>query len=172
MATMLRLNQDPDMVERMEKDLTSKVKEAFESAGVSSMVFGVFSLDDLETKSKDELCNKLAVGVGYVLSEPTAVSTNQKDPLNVGSVNAAKTVDFVFSIILAVPTGPECAERYSATKLLTVLRQSILGSTVSGDSTNRTWAFVKEAPNVAESTEEMLYYSQIWRVAVVIVGAR
>lgn len=169
MATLPRLNTDPGMIERMEVDLATKAEAAYTSAGLSPVVFGVFSLDDLEKKSEADLCQKLAVGVGYAGAEPT-VAQNLRDNLNVGSSNAAKTVDFIFTIILAVPTGAECSERYSATKLLTILRMGILGSSVSGDITNRTWAFVKESPNVQESTDTMLYYSQVWRVAMQVVG--
>jgi len=158
------------MVERMEADLGAKASAAYTAAGISPAILGVFSLDDLEKKLESDLCGKLAVGVGYAGAEPTAVVSNPKAPLNVGSSNAAKTVDFIFTVILAVPTGPECTERHSATKLLTILRLGILGSTVSGDNTNRTWAFVRESPNITESTETMLYYSQVWRVAMPIVG--
>jgi hypothetical protein len=170
MATTPRLNVDPEMIERMEIDLATKSQAAYTAAGIEPSIFGIFSLDDLETKTEADLCQKLAVGVGYAGAEPTAIDTNVKSALNVGSSNAVKTVDFLFTIILAVPTGAECAERYSATKLLTVLRLGIMGSIVSGDITNRTWAFVKEAPNVQESTATMLYYSQVWRVAMPIVG--
>lgn len=166
------VNLDDDMIEAMEKDLQSKAMTAYQTASLSPTVFGVFSLDQLEEHTESELCGKLAVGVGYAGAEPTAVDSNPKAPLNVGSNNAVKTVDFLFTIILAVPTGAECAERYSATKLLTILRKGILGSTIAGDSTNRTWAFVKEAPNVSESTDTMLYYSQLWRAALPIVGQR
>jgi len=71
-------------------------------------------------------------------------------------------IDFLFHVILAVPHGKDCVERYSATKLLTVLRRSIQGKHCDGDATNRTWTFVKEFPNVTESTDTMLYYSQVW----------
>ena len=166
---MARLNQDLEMIERMELDLIAKTQTAYETADMTPAIHGVFSIDDLENKSEADLCQKLAVGVGYEGAEPHSILKTQG---NVGSNNAAKAVDFIFRIILAVPTGPECTERFSATKLLTILRLGILGSTVAGDITNRTWEFVREYPNIQESTETMLYYSQVWRVELIATGQR
>lgn len=157
---LLRLNQDNDLIERLETDLVSKAKEAFYGANLLAGIHGVFSLDDLETQTEDDLCKKLAVGVGYAGAEP---ASDPKGHLNSApGGNTVKAVDFLFHVILAVPHGPDCSERYSATKLLTVLRRSIQGTTCSGDATNRPWAFVKELPNVQDSTDTMLYYSQVW----------
>ena len=161
----LQLNRDLDMIERMEKDLTDKVVEAFSSEGVEGGIYGVFSLDHLEGLTEQDLCRKIAVGVQYTGVE---LYSGVKAPLNTApGGNSAVTLDLKFLIVLGVPTGPDCQERFSATKLLTLLRRDILGSTVSGDRTNRTWAFVKEAPNVDVSSDTMLYYSQAWRVSVV-----
>lgn len=160
----LRLNQDNDMVERMEKDLAGKAREAFYSANLMAGIHGVFSLDDLETQTETDLCKKLAVGVGYAGAEP---ASDPKGHLNSApGGNTVKAVDFLFHVILAVPHGPDCSERYSATRLLTVLRRSIQGTLCSGDATNRSWGFVKELPNVQDSTDTMLYYSQVWLLRV------
>lgn len=168
MTANTRLNADDEMVERMELDLITKARTAFGEAGILASIHGVFSLDDLEAKQESDLCEMIGIGVGYAGAEPTeGIPT----PLNSAPGGpSAKTVFFLFGIILAVPHGPDCKERYSATKLLTILRRSLLGSIVSGDSTNRAWAFVKEAPNVAESTGTMLYYSQVWRLAMPITN--
>lgn len=165
MATLL--NQDIEMIERMELDLVSKSQTAFTAAGLTANIHGVYSLDDLEEKEVSDLCGLLAIGVGYAGAEPYNA---HKVPLNTApGGDAAKAVDFLFHIILAVPHGKGCTERYSATKLLTVLRQGILGTSCSGDTTNRTWAFVKEFPNIVDSTEAMLYYSQVWRITIPVV---
>lgn len=165
--TTPRLNQDNDMIERMEADLVAKAEDAFAAASLEAGIYGVFSLDDLEEKTEEDLCKKLAVGVGYAGAEPAS------DPKGLNSApggNTSKGVDFLFHVILAVPHGPDCTERYSATKLLTVLRRSINGTTCSGDATNRTWSFVKELPNVQDSTDTMLYYSQVWVIRLISVS--
>ncbi len=167
--TTTRLNQDFDMVERMELDLIAKATSAFTAADVAAGVFGVFSLDDLEHKTEAELCQKIALGVGYTGAEPR---DNAKAALGTApGGSAVKVIDFMFAVILAVPHGDYCQERYSATKLMTVLRRGILGSSVSGDSTNRTWSFVKEFPNISNSTDTMLYYTQVWRVDLPVTSA-
>lgn len=168
---MPRLNEDNEMIERMEVDLSSKAQAAFVTAGVSPSIHGVFSLDDLERKTEEELCQRVAVGVGYWGAKPHAGESAQRGSQNTApGGNAVKMVDFVFMVILAVPHGENCLERYSATRLLTVLRRGINGSTVSGDATNRTWTFVSETPNITESTDSMLYYTQVWRVTLPAVG--
>jgi len=170
MATVLRLNADDDMLSRMEQDLVDKVQLAVTAAGIAQTVYGVFSIDDLENKTETDLCQKIGVGVAYAGAEPTRITTNPKDHLNVAGGQAAKTIDYIFQIILAVPTGKTCDERAKAAKLLTVLRRRILGTHISGDLANRTWAFAREGPNIPESTDTMLYYAQVWRVAVITVG--
>ncbi len=162
------LTKDNDMIERMELDLAAKAQSAYTAAGLSPNVHGIFSLDDLEKKIEADLCSKLAVGVGYAGALPTI---DPKAPLNTApGGNAVKMVAFTFNVILAVPTGEDCLERYSATKLLTVLRRGILGSIIDGDSASRTWAFAKEFPNVQESTQTMLYYTQVWQVILPAVS--
>lgn len=162
MATT-RLNQDVGMVERMERDLTEKAQAAYAAAGLSANIHGVFSLDDLEDTQESDLCGKLAVGVGYAGAESVTPAPVASGP---GGVNTAKMVDFIFHVILAVPHGQGCIERYDATKLLTSLRNAINGKHCSGDTTNRVWSFVKEFPNITDSTDTMLYYSQVWRLAM------
>lgn len=171
-ATGKPLNLDIDMIERMESDLTLKVNNALGVYGLSQNVHGVFSIDDLENKLGTELCNHIGVGVGYWKVEPTNLSTDPKSALNVDQGVAVKTLDFFFMVILAVPTGGQCAERHSATKVLTGLRLSIMGSEVAGDSIQRRWAFVREGPVIEESDAAMLYYSQVWRLAMPSLGNR
>lgn len=158
---MPMLNDDNDMIERMEGDLVAKAQLAYLAAALDANIHGVFSLDDLETINQADLCKKIGVGVGYAGAEPVTVHAPQ------GSQPGGKGVqmtDFLFHLILAVPHGEDCLERYSATRLLTILRRSINGKPCDGDTASRTWAFVKEFPNITESTESMLYYSQVWRI--------
>jgi hypothetical protein len=166
------LNLDIDMIERMEADLKVKVSNTLGVYGLTQNVHGVFSIDDLENKLGSDLCNHIGVGVGYWKIEPTNLTTDPKSHLNVDRGMAVKTLDYMFMVILAVPTGDQCKERHSATKVLTGLRFGIMGSTVAGDDTQRTWAFVREAPVIDESDNAMLYYSQVWRLAMPSIGKR
>lgn len=171
-ATGYRLVGDVRQIARMEADLVLKAQNAVNRHNIESKVHGVFSVDDLESKLESELCNKIGVGVGYARIEPTALKADPKAPLNTGGGVAVKTLDFLFVVILAVPTGSQCDERHSATEVLTALRFDIMGSVVAGDVTGRTWDFVREGPDVEASTDTMLYYSQVWRVAMQNVGNR
>lgn len=160
---MPRLQDQLEMIEVMELSLVSMAQDAFLAASLTANIHGVFSLDDLETQTESDLCGRLAVGVGYAGAEP---STEARGQSSAPGGNTVKVIDFLFHVILAVPHGKGCVERYSATKLLTVLRRSIQGKPCGGDATNRTWTFVKEFPNVNDSTDTMLYYSQVWSIRI------
>ena len=168
---MPRLNEDVDMIERMEVDLASKAQTAYAAAGISASIHGVYSLDDLEAKLEEELCGRIALGVGYLGAQPTYLNSGRHENVNVDQGAAAKSISYVFAMILAVPFDTNCTQRYDATKLLTILRRGILGSIVSGDRTTRTWSFVREFPNTEESTKTMAYYSQMWEVKVIETGS-
>lgn len=159
-----------DLITALEDDLITKVQAGYAAAGMKASIHGVFSLDDLEAKQVSDLCKMIGVGIGYMGAEPTALDTNPKAALNVPHGQAVKSIDFMFLIILAVPTGAGCDERYKATDLLTVLRNSILGSVVTGARDQRTWSFVKEGPRVSESSDEVLYYAQVWRLPLPVSG--
>lgn len=167
---MALLHIQDDMIERMELDLSTKAAAAFEAAGVGSVVHGVFSLDDLENKTENDLGRKIAVGVSYFRAGPLEITDNPKSSATAGQSTSVKLVAYDFMVLLAVPTGEECLERYNATKLLTVLRRSIHGSIIDGDGASRRWNFQTEKPVTDQSTETMLYYSQLWQVALPLVG--
>lgn len=168
MATTL-LNKDPAMIERMESDLTEKVRAALANVpDIELNVNGVFSLDHLETLLESDLCNGIGVGVAYLSTEPHAATAQGQG--NVDRGNAAKSLDFSYIIVLAVPTEAACGQRHNATQLLTLLRLNILGSAVGGDRVQRTWDFVRERPEISDSTKTLLYYSQVWRVNIPSIG--
>lgn len=169
-APLPLLQRDDDLIERLEKDLIDKATAAFAAATLTGGVYGVFSLDQLETLNEADFCRHIAVGIGYMGCEPTPRDSEARTGQNPGSSNAARLLDFIFAVVLAVPTGEQCTERYDATKVLTILRKSIMGTPVTGDVANRKWMFAREFPNVSESTSQMLYYSQMWRIAIVNVG--
>jgi hypothetical protein len=159
-----RLQSDDDMVQAMELDLVSKIQAAYATAGLSANIAGVFSIDDLERMRVGDLCNLVGVGVAYNGAVPTPPESHLNSAAPGG--RTVKMIDFLFFVILVVPHGEQCTERYDATKLLTAIRRGVLGTTCSGDATNRTWSFVKEYPNVQESSGSVLYYSQIWKISI------
>lgn len=165
------LNKDVDMIERMENDLREKITVAFATVGVSSLVHGVFSLDHLEMLVENSLeTGKIHVGAQYHQAVPLEIDFKPTASAAPGQGTSAKLVSYEFLVILAVPTGPECRERYNATKLLTALRMGIQGAAVAEDKAQRRWNFQREKPEVGASTETMLYYSQLWQVSLVNTG--
>lgn len=168
---MPMVHQQDDMIEVLELDLSTKAAAAFAAADIESNVFGVFSLDDLENKLENELQGRIAVGVSYKNCAPPEIDKNPKAGAAPGQGIAAKMLSYEFLVVLAVPTGAECTERYNATKLLTVLRRRIHGAPIAADAGSRPWNFLLEKPNPEASTATMLYYSQVWQVALPLVGA-
>jgi len=160
------VNLDPEQLQRMEDDLITKVQAALTEANLMQRIFGIFSIDDLEHKQESELCGGIAIGVGYL----GAQELERNSQLNVDRSRAAKSTEFNYMVLLAIPTDESCSTRYDGLKLLTLLRQGILGSTIDGDTTNRTWDFVQEKPDISESSRTMLYYSQVWRVVMQATG--
>lgn len=155
------IHQRDDMIAYMEEDLMTKAQAAYSGNSIGSSVYGIFSLDDLEEKEQSELGRQLVVGVGYVGCEPAP-----KEERRPGAPNQAH-VDYLtykFLILIAIPVDNGQAERYSATKLLTILRRGVAGKTIAGDRASRTWTLVSEAPRIAESSSTMMYYAQVWRV--------
>lgn len=170
---MIPLVKDPDCLVRLEQHLMELSVDAFSRAGVDSNIFGVFSLDELERKAATELSRKVAVGVQYFRSAPLEIDFNPKGSASATGGGGARMVGHEFLVILAVPVDPVTntdSERYNVAKLLTILRRGIHGVPAAGDRTARPWGFLREAPNVSESTETMLYYSQVWLVALPLVG--
>ena len=156
------LNKDKSMLTRMELDLTTKARDAFNSAGISSSVYGIFSLDDLEQQRESDICaaNTIAVGVGY-----HGAKNVMEDEKGNGANGHGRTAmnEFRYMVVLAVPAGKDCDIRYNAGELLTIMRLSIHGSQVDGAAAARTWQFVSEAPNISQSSDDILYYVQIWQ---------
>lgn len=165
-----RLSDDIDMIERMENDLQQKVMEALgNNPDIANLsVYGVFSLDHLESMRASELCNDIGVGVGYLSSSVGQVDIT--GPGNVDQGQGKGMAFFKFVIVLAVPTEESCGTRHNATKLLTLMRKGILGKPVSDDITNRCWRFISEQPEISASTKQMLYYSQMWQVSLPNLG--
>jgi hypothetical protein len=175
-ANIYRLAYDPNMVEVMEADLVRRVTDLATVAQIDMGIHGVFSLDDLEAMTVGDLCKKIAIGIAYVGAEDTKVTGPS---LAAGTnANAARAdVEFNFLIVLAVPvTRAGSDNRLDGSKMLSTIRQSLLGKTVQPPTSNTpynpvqsgTWRYVKEQPQPSESTSDMLYYSQVWRVVLPI----
>lgn len=167
-----RVSEDITQITRLETDLLDRAEKIMLKYDLAGEIAGVFSLDDLEAKLASDLCRHIGIGVGYLKTVPSEAGQEARNSPNPGGGIAAKTLDFFFVVILAVPTGEQCSERHSATKVLTALRFDILGSIVAGDESQRRWNFVSEGPDVEASSDTMLYYSQVWRVAMQNVGNR
>ena len=162
-----KLNQNPDMIKVMEDDLKAKANEAVETANLTLPVMGVFDLDHLEQMMEAEVTS-MAIGVGFVSTE--ALRKEDSGTFNPMQSTAAKGVLFTFMIVLALPAQGELDERFDATRLLTVLRQRILGTPIGEERSQRTWNFVRERPETGASTRTLLYYSQVWQVAMQNLG--
>lgn len=169
------LVHDNDSLMRMEENLMELATNAFQTAGVHSGVFGVFSLDELESQIGKMLDSKVAIGVQYSHTRPLEIDFNSKASATASGGNAARMVAHEFLVILAVPadqTENTRQARYNVAKLLTILRRAIHGAEVAGDRSARRWNFQWEKPNVSESTDTTLFYSQLWQVALPLVASQ
>lgn len=172
MATIVRPPTKPlarctDMISVMQDDLKDKVLAA--ATGSGAPVHGVFSIDDLETKTAADLCGTQgghAFGVMYM------GATGADGQLNTDRrSNAAQTQDYFFGIVLASPSSAvDNCSGDTSTELLTRLRQAILGTPVTDTAETRTWQFVKEGPEISASTRDVLYYLQVWRLVLIGQG--
>lgn len=160
----LSIHTDPDMIQRMEDDLRNKIQVAINcNPDLNMVVHGVFSIEDLEQKLESEMGGAIGVGVGYMGCE-------RKEDQKPARGNAASIATFSFTTILAVPTSKFSDERHPATKLLSLVRNSIIGQPVGDDTVQRVWDFVREQAEPSASTPTMLYYSQVWQLTLPIVG--
>src|SRR5471032_1552535 len=160
MATIL--NRDPAMLVRMEQDLIAKAS-ATKSAypGIDINIYGVFDLEDLSRLQESDLSNGIGVGVGYLGLDPFVPAPGTA---NAARAPAVKMMVFSFILLLAVPATDGDANRFNAATYLSMLRAQILGTTIDGDTTQKTWNLYREKPEIGESTRTMLYYSQVWQV--------
>lgn len=164
MATLLHDN--PELLEILEADLRNKIVYLMNKNSLSSVVDGVFSLDDLENKTHDSIAmGMLAFGVAYQGCQPVNEAEAKRSNVDHGS--GAQMGFFHFSVIIAARVDAMCSQRTTASRILTILRRGILQSEIPlGNRGTRTWGFVQERPEIADSTKEMLYYSQVWRICL------
>lgn len=162
----MMLAKDPRVIQRLEQDLTNKCRAILQESDLSSNVHGVFSLDDLEKKTQNELGSAIGVGVGFSGREVNKNSDpkTSNDMRSQVRGNVAAIADYNFIVILAVPTDEVCSIRFDATTILTLLATGIVGSSAEDARARGCWEFIKDGPEVGESTNTCLYYSQHWRV--------
>lgn len=162
----LPLIKDPMLLDRLEQDLMDKACLALKDADISAHVLGVFSIDDLESKTEQALGGLLAVGVGYLGCRSVGTQENTAQSQGRG-MN-----EYRFMCLFAAPVDDQLSQRIYATTLLSVLRRGVLGSHIKDEATRtqRTWQFVEEQPVINESTRSMLYYTQVWRVSLPTVA--
>lgn len=171
MATIIRpkvvpLGKRPDMITVMREDLEKRLVAAVTTHDVP--IYGVFSIDDLERQVADDLCGSSgghAFGVMYMGANGVDRATKG---LNTDSrTNAAQMQEYYFGIVMASPANAKknCVGDVS-TELLSVVRQAVLGTQVEGAQEVRTWNFVREGPEINASTEQVLYYLQVWRLVL------
>lgn len=161
------LNTSNEMLERMELDLAQRVRDVLSKESVNASVMGVFSIEDMEKLRESDVCaaNAVAVGVGYQGATSRSAAGNVDN-----AVARTSFVDFAFGVILAVPAGEHCTMRVDATRVLTALRLGIMGTGPVDHHMNgraqRSWEFIQEGPNIGESSADLLYYSQVWRLSL------
>lgn len=162
----LPLTKDPALLDRLEQDLIDKSCLALDGASINAQVLGVFSIDDLESRTEKSLGGLLAVGVGYLGCR--AVTTQE----NTAQSQGRGMNEYRFMCLFAAPVDDQLSQRVYATTLLSVLRRGVLGSHIKDEATRtqRTWQFVEEQPVINESTRSMLYYTQVWRVLLPTVA--
>lgn len=143
-------------------ELTALIKAlpAFNESGYS-----IFSIDDLN--QQDSLGTFPMAGVMY---EGCAPSEGNKASASDQRSHSALLLDVQFSVIIAVQYNfaPQDDTKRVATDLLNQTRKAILGYV---GTSGRPWKFVGEKPEVEASTAQVVYYSQVWRTAIMQTGS-
>lgn len=160
MSLEVKLIEDPEVLFRLEEDLLDKAEAALVASDIRSRVLGIFSIDDLENKTEEQLQGLMAVGVGYLGSRATTTQGNTAQS------QGRAMIEYRYMIVFAAPVDTEQSQRPLATHLLTTLRRGVLGSNIKDPKgqAQRAWEFVEEQPVISESSRTMLYYTQVWRV--------
>lgn len=149
------------LIEALGNELRQKVSEmpAFAEAAYS-----VFNLDDLKTQS--ELQSLPVVGVTFDGASTgagnAATATGKTSP-------TATLVVYQFSVILGLQyyfSGQDDTKP-AGHNLLDDLREEIMG--YQGVN-KRPWVWVGEKPEDDTSTDGLIFYSQVWRTSVPIIG--
>lgn len=169
MATDILTQQD-DCLEQLENFLKDRIIEAMRNGNMSGVVHGAFSIDDLEKQDPSAIAlGKVLFGVVYV-----GCSAAEANPpkLSDGG-NGAQFTAFQFKVVVGGRVDAMCKQRLMHGRILTRLRKEITLTHVQYGrrlEMTRPWVFIAERPEIAESTEEMLYYSQTWSISLPLVS--
>lgn len=161
------LHNDPDMLNLLEQDLKNKIVDAVRTHNLFGVVDGVFSVDELEQRMETDIATgRMAFGVCY---QGLSLTEEAQARGNVDHGQGVGMGQFLFAIIMAVRVDATCLQRVPAQRVLTILRMEINQSTIqSGPRPEavRTWRLVQEKPETSQSSSEMLYYSQLYRITL------
>jgi hypothetical protein len=162
----MKLATNPKRIEVMQQDLTDKVQDAINcNPDLRMAVYKVFGVDQLENMLASDLGGFIGVGVQY-LGCQRQTKDDRTGTFGAAGGNTIRSLLYSFHVLLAVPVNANDNPPPAATELLTILRDAILGKPITEDRMQRPWDFVMERPEVGASTETMLYYSQLWQVAL------
>ena len=164
------ITQEDDCLERLEECLRDLTIEAMRNGNLHSNVIGAFSIDDLEKQDPS------AIAMGKVLFGVIYVGCKAKDNKAQGQADngsGAQFTEFLFQIVVGGKVDSMCRQRQTHGRILTRLRKEITLARVQyghRPEMNRPWVFVQEKPEIGDSTEEMLYYSQTWSISLPLVS--
>lgn len=149
-------------IAELEKELIGLISGLKE---FKNKTYSIYSLEDLERLTEGQSANLPLVGVGYTGAEPTG---NEADP-KVAKAGAAVLVNLQFMVMLAVSYqgAGQKDSKPDATDLLGEIRNKVLGYK---NVNARAWRFIGERPELEASGDGVIFYSQVWQTAVVVVG--
>ncbi|HBO9768529.1 TPA: hypothetical protein ACMFP1_002912 [Pseudomonas aeruginosa] len=154
-----------EVLDLLENDLKTKIIRAMQRANIQASVVGVFSLDELEQRTESDMAmGNVVFGVAYQGCKPGPDMPERTNPAH---TNGAGFADFLFSIIIGGKVDTWCSQRGFVARILTLLRKEIYQSDVQTGKRPeavRVWNFVQERPEIADSSSDMLYYSQVWKL--------
>lgn len=158
-----------DMLQVLEQDLKNKITNAIRSRNLLAIVDGVFDIDELEQRMENSIATgRIAFGISYQ-GMATGQDTEHGARHNVDHGQGVGFGHFVFAIIMAARIDATCVQRLGAHRILTILRKEINQSTVQVGrraEAVRTWMLVQEKPETSQSSSDMLYYSQVFRITL------
>lgn len=155
-----------DIVQVLHKELQSLAKElpAFKNSG-----FSIYDLDDMEQQVEAQ--NQFpAVGVMYEGAQSESKASGNAATPVAEKAGGAVLIEVQFSIIIATQygyAGQGSDAKWPVFALLDETRKKVLGYR---GANGRPWRFVGERPEISASGDGVIYYSQVWRTYVPVVG--
>lgn len=164
---MATFTDDNEFLEIINAHLVECIVQATRKGNITSSVQGVFSLDELESKSENDIMQgKVAFGVAYIGCEPRTRDESDGRSLPMHT-NGVDHVEFRFVVIIGCRADTTCSQRPLFQKILSMVRKEIFLSRLQvGRRAElvRPFTLVRERPEVQDSTQSVLYYSQVWSI--------